>query len=283
MFFQFDVEQYTYMNKDGKEKTGTRTVRIQKTDSFENFKSTFDEKGASYLLHRFECRNDIHVWPQILHASPSYIFHLDYSENITVTPKYEPQDAHSSAKQTSLHCAVVHNPYNAGVQYAYHLSDVEKHDFTFTEAVVRDLLSKFDVNSIVRIKSDNCGSQYCSLHVFQSYKWLSKDLGKTIILYYGVNGHGRGLVDAMSGFGLKTPLRREIVTNDFMFNTAEELFEYLEQRFASDDSKHYVLLSEEKIASYRDQKGNGFPIKGCLKSRMISFFKTGVADKTTSL
>ena len=66
------------------------------------------------------------------------------------------------------------------------------------------------------------GRQYCCLHVFQAYLNLSKELDKVIILYYGVNGHGRGLVDAMSGFCVKTPLRHAIVTDDFMFNTATE-------------------------------------------------------------
>ena len=70
----------------------------------------------------------------------------------------------------------------------------------FLQNVVRDLISKFETNHIIRIKSDNCGYQYCSLHVFEMYFKLSKELGKTIILYYGVNGHGRGLVDAMLGF-----------------------------------------------------------------------------------
>ena len=55
---------------------------------------------------------------------------------------------------------------------------------------------------------------YCTafLHVFEAYLKLSKLTNKTIILYYSVNGHGRGLVDMMPGFGVKTLLRRAIVT-----------------------------------------------------------------------
>ena len=82
-----------------------------------------------YLLHRFECKNNIFLWPQILNASPGFVFHLDFSENISATPKFEPQDAHFGSKQTSLHCAVIHSPYNTCVQYVYQ-------DFTFTEVVV---------------------------------------------------------------------------------------------------------------------------------------------------
>ena len=93
-------------------------------------------------------------------------------------------------------------------------------------------------------QSDNCQAQYCSLHVFEFYQRLSQELKKTIILYYGVNGHGRGLVDSMSGFGVKTPLRREIVTNDFMFNSSLELFQFLESRLTADSSKIYVNVPE---------------------------------------
>ena len=90
-----------------------------------------------------------------------------------------------------------------------------------------------------------------------------------------MNGHGRGLVDAMSGFGVKTPLKHEIVMNDFMFHTTADLFEFLVHHFESDESKLYVHVSEEKSNSFRSKKGDGVAIPGCLKSRMISFFENG--------
>ena len=78
----------------------------------------------------------------------------------------------------------------------------------------------------------------------------------------------------MSGFGVKTPARREIVTNDFMFNSSEELFSFLELRFA-DDSKHYVNIASETSSEFRSKKGKGILISGCLKSSMISIFQNG--------
>ena len=36
------------------------------------------------------------------------------------------------------------------------------------------------------------------------------DLGKIVISYYGASGHGKGLVDAMSGFGAKEPIRKAV-------------------------------------------------------------------------
>lgn len=81
-YFQFEE-----VDKKGEEKIGKRTVRVQKSESFDDFKSGFDKYSQLYLLHRYECKNYIFLWPQIINASPGYVFHLDYSENISVTPK----------------------------------------------------------------------------------------------------------------------------------------------------------------------------------------------------
>ena len=45
---------------------------------------------------------------------------MDYSENVSCSPKFEPQDAHFSGKQTSLHCTVIHAPNTVKPMYAYH-------------------------------------------------------------------------------------------------------------------------------------------------------------------
>ena len=244
-YYQFLLEQYKYKcKKTGKEKEGKRTIRQEFKDTFENLKGSLDKSGVSYLNHRFEIKNDQYHWPSILQNDMGYTFHMDYSENISCTPKHEPQDAHFSGKQTSLSCTVVRRPGQRDKEcyYAYHLSDDKKHDSVYTISVTRDLLDKFsDYMSfpVLRIKSDNCSTQYCCRYVFKEYSNLSKELNKTIILYYGVNGHGRGLVDAMSGFGVKAPLRRKIVTDDYYFKNAKDLEIFCRNEFAGDSTKLY--------------------------------------------
>ena len=76
----------------------------------------------------------------------------------------------------------------------------------------------------------------------------------------------------MSGFGVKTPLWREIVTNDFFFNTAAELTSWLIKTFGDDESRYYKLILEEVIQEHRDKRGDGIKMDGCSKSRMLSFF-----------
>ena len=86
-------------------------------------------------------------------------------------------------------------------------------------------------------------------------------------------GHGRGLVDAMSGFGLKDPLRRAIITDDFFFNNAEELHQFLEERFREDPSKFYTVISSDVLAKSRENKSE-LMIKGCMNCH-ISFHPNG--------
>jgi hypothetical protein len=291
-FHQFEIESYEYhCKKEGKMKEGKRTIRKDHHEDLSEIKEALDAKGHLYLEHRWEIKNDHLMWPKILEQSSlGYVYHMDYSENVTCTPKHEPQDAHFSGKQTVLHCTVLRTPHR-DVRYVYHLSDDKIKDAAFTECVLKDLLkiSTDQISTvctdctdgtdctdcpIIRIKSDNCSTQYCSKSVFARYSSLAVELQKTIILYYGVNGHGRGLVDAMSGFGLKTPLRKKIVTHDFYFNTAEELAEFCRAEFASHLDKHYAIITEEALAEARVFEESR-PIAGCRRSRMIALHADG--------
>ena len=135
--------------------------------------------------------------------------------NITQPHKCEPQASHFDKEQCSLHCTVKYT--DSGNKYLYHLSDDKKHDFAFTSSIVQRLInheSENEASSFIRIKSDNCSAQYKCKTVFNFYHNFSKEKNKTIIVYYGAAGHGKGLVDAMSAFGVKTPLKRAVIEQD---------------------------------------------------------------------
>ena len=93
---------------------------------------------------------------------------MDFSENVSGSTKYEPQDAHFSKKQFSLHCAVAHHPESN--IYLYHLSDNRKHDHLYTKAVVESLINRYPEVNVCRFKSDNCGQQYKCLNVFSIFR-----------------------------------------------------------------------------------------------------------------
>ena len=99
---------------------------------------------------------------------------MDFSENIAITPKFECQDAHFNKRQTSLHCCV---GYTDKIRYYYHLSDVMKHNVSYVEAVIRDLLSKNPGQQLYRFKSDNCSTQYKCKWVFSMWNRLATELG----------------------------------------------------------------------------------------------------------
>lgn len=141
---------------------------------------------------------------------------MDYLENLQFSPKFEPQSARFSKDPYSLHCSVAHchdaaNLYN---KYIYHLANDTIHNSHFTYTVAWDLLQPYE-SQIYQFKSDNCFTQYKSRFVFANWKELSKETKKTVIVYYGVSGHGRGLLDSMGSFGVKEPIKKRIVSRIF--------------------------------------------------------------------
>ena len=83
------------------------------------------------------------------------------------------------------------------------------HDFGFTSAAANHLLTlNDDIPQIIWRKSDNCAVQYKCRSVFNEYKKMAEKNDRKVIIYYGPSGHVKGLVDAMSGFGMKGCLKR---------------------------------------------------------------------------
>ena len=106
-FEQYERRRFPCIDNDAN-KESTRTVRVTITEPYSDFCQNIEKQRREYLLHRFECKNDDFVWPLVLaNDQLGYVFHLDYSENITHTTKEEPQEAHFNGNQTSLHCTVV--------------------------------------------------------------------------------------------------------------------------------------------------------------------------------
>ena len=77
-----------------------------------------------------------------------------------------------------------------------------------------------DKPSTINFKSDNCATQYKSKYIFKQCQLLAKENGMSDTVYYDVSGHGKGLVDAMSGYGVKIPLRRAVITFNFSYRNS---------------------------------------------------------------
>ena len=164
---------------------------------------------------------------------------MDFSENLAGTHIFEPQSAHFSKKQFSLHCTVMHCEENGSLslRYIYHLSNEMKHNAEFTFTVVKSILEFAEDNNldIIRFKSDNCACKYKCKYLFVLFRNLAMYLNKTIIYYYGVSAHGKGLVDAMGGFG--------VITSNLFYNSAKDIYNYLVD-INDDPAKKYFHLQD---------------------------------------
>ena len=122
--------------------------------------------------------------------------------------------------------------------------------------------------NIIRLKSDNCSTQYKCKYVFKRWQILAKETSKTVIVYYGVSGHGKGLVDAMSGFEVKGPLQRKVITSNLNYSNASDIHEFLTNKFHADDKKHYFNIESGKIKHQREDKVP-LPITKCREKHIM--------------
>ena len=157
--------------KSGGNKVSEKTIHVKHTENTMDMYKQIMSMKNDYLYHRYQIVNDRFEWKSILHTTREYgmIFHLDFSENITGTPKLEPHSAHFNKNQYSLHCTVGHhiNEEDEIVNaFYYHLSDDNIHDWSFTGRVIDDLISHGRDDDLIWLKSDNCGYQYKNRNVF---------------------------------------------------------------------------------------------------------------------
>ena len=195
-YYQFERKVVPYKSKKtGEMKESQKVVRIDYSKTIEHVTKLLSDQASPYMYHRYLVCNDNYTWPKILSTatSDSPVFHMDYSENLQCTPKYEPQSHHFSGSQVVLHCTVVNTDENN--HYVYHFTDGKVKDHHSTLYIIKDLISSY-VNTanckVIRLRADNCTVQYKCKNVFGAYLKLAGDLGVKVMVYYGVSGHGKG-------------------------------------------------------------------------------------------
>ena len=124
-FYQFERTETTYKSKKtGEEKISKKVERTaDKLETPAQVLARLLDQSDDYLYHRYQQQNDKFVWKYILNSVNDPIFHLDYSENLGPTPKYEPQPSHFSKRQFTLHCTVMHKE-DGTHKFVYHLSEL---------------------------------------------------------------------------------------------------------------------------------------------------------------
>ena len=102
-------------------------------------------------------------------------------------------------------------------------------------------------------------------------------------MYYGVSGHSKGLVDSMTSFGVKGPLEKSIITENFFFNDVEQVKEHLEQKHLDKPNWVYRVASEDHLAERRKQPREEFKILQCQKLHNCFFPRWSSNGKRKSL
>ena len=238
----------------------------------------------NYICHNTGCdQSFVHQRQRSSHAEkctkpkPNKVELVSKNHNNTYTcktcNKIEPPSAHFKKDQYTLHGTVVHSFDEDGFnKYIYHFSNDNSHDSQFSYLIVHHLMRNNEQCLIFCFKSGNCSQQYKSCFVFANRTALAKKYNKTTILYYGVSGHGKGLVDFMSSFRVKGPCQKSIITEKKFFNDGEQVKEHLKQKHLHKPNLVYKVVSEDHLAERRKKPREEFKILQCEKLHMIAFF-----------
>ena len=111
---------------------------------------------------------------------------LDFSENLTVPVKQEPQSLHWSKEQKTVHSGIL--KMNGEKQYHPYMSDDLKHDQCFVSNVVENMVAEVNISAemTLLIVSDNCPGQYKSVQNFFDRQNLCNKHGVRIVRVYGI-------------------------------------------------------------------------------------------------
>ena len=99
---------------------------------------------------------------------------------------------------------------------------------------------------------------------------LSNKCNVRIIRIYGAAGNGKGLIDAMSSFGVKAILRQDIVSHGCWFQSSNDICVYLSCR--CDSSMTYANLDPKSIDEKQENK-EGHKIKGCMSQHISEMYQ----------
>jgi hypothetical protein len=147
---------------------------VNMSELLEFFDTSIDQTTKSRMSktihHRNLLRNFRYAKPIVLENFEN-LTHLsiDFSENLTVPVKQEPQSLHWYKEQKTIHNVVMRN--NEGKSYHPHFSDDLTKDQEFVTVSLREILDNTEIksNDMLIIESDNCCNQYKSAKSFFLY------------------------------------------------------------------------------------------------------------------
>ena len=193
------------------EKTGKETVKLvpkyEKLNLSEMI-SLIDE-FVDIIHHRNQLKHFCTVIPMInVSFANTLCIDIDFSENLKIPVKWEPQSPHWHHDQITFHSGIVKvNDYK---YYYIHTSEDRNHDNVFVDEVLLQMIEDSpSTTKTVLINGDNCSNQYKCIQHFSKLQDLGTNKGKTIVCIWSIAGHGKGEVDHVGGLG-KVTIRQAI-------------------------------------------------------------------------
>ena len=118
------------------------------------------------------------------------------------------------------------------------------------------------------IKRDNALIQYKNKYAFNSTQTLSNDYNIKIIRIYDVAAHRKDLIDAISSFGVKSILRRDVVGLNQWFADSKKMCQYL--RFRNGNRMVYSNIDPKFVDKCRSEKKE-IKIKCCMLGHLLVY------------
>lgn len=247
-FTLFQMLKYT--NKRGEEKEHLKPV--DKDSSMKEIISFAEALLPTIIHHRNHLRhyrNSINTFRENFHALS---LDIDFSENLQLPVKFEPQSMHWYKDAVTVHSGIV--KFHGEKVYHPYISDDKKHDQKFVKLVLRETIESIEsFPELCIVESDNCNSQYKSAQHFEDIQSLADLFNFPIICVFSVAGHGKGEVDHVGGLA-KCAIRRYIGTRG-KINNANDCCKFLQSKFGSksDPSFHIYEMKQQSLDEAREE------------------------------
>ena len=205
-----------------------------------------------FIHHRNQLKNYRSTIHNFHDKFDAVFIDIDFSENLKIPIKYEPQSLHWSHEQLTVHSGIL--KFKGEKFYHPYVSNDRKHDPYIVEEVLHQMLTSTDIENsdTMIIESDNCLQQYKSATHFGILQEICNKYVKKIIRVYSIAEHRKGEVDHVGGLA-KTAVRRA-VSSFSTFSNASDVVDFLIDKFGEIEHPKYVIkeIDYKTTDSHRD-------------------------------
>ena len=251
--FVYNAKGEIAKNKDGKEIK--KLVPVEHRATLKYMVDFIENIMPNVIHHRNMLRLFRNTKKNFMELFPSVYMDVDFSENLTIDILWEIQSLHWCKKQVTVHSGVIKTPDGTKTYHPY-ISDTRDHDQPFVKLVTKEMLSTTDTDdaNVILVESDNCSGQYKSAEHFHDLQMISNDENKTLVRFYGVEGHGKGEVDHVGG--IAKVFARDQINRGVIFSGAAHIVSHLIQKFGTNKSPEYHIaeIKVEELEVLRESR-----------------------------